>query len=174
MLRKTPLILPMALAAALVAAPAAAAADKSIGAFDLLWNDCFTGPGEEVPDWIGTVDFDGDVYDMLFFNVGDGRPPNHPPAEGTGAFNEVWAVYDGLELVFDEACAVETFDGDLVLWGLDHGTSDSEAATYAMTGSIMEGSGPFEGLAGEPISMSGTFFENPDGVLQAPGVLHIG
>jgi len=174
MLRKLPVIAAMGLAAVLATASATVAADKTSGEFDLLWNDCFVAPGEEIPDWVGTIDFDGDVYDMLFFNVGDGRPPNHPPAEGTGAFNEVWAVYDGLELVFDEACAVETFDGDLVLWGLDHGTSDSEAATYAMTGSIMEGSGPFEGLAGEPISMSGTFFENPDGVLQAPGVLHIG
>ena len=69
------------LAAALVAAPAAAATDTSTGAFDLLWNDCFTGPGEEVPDWIGTVDFDGTVYDILFFNVGTGRPPTLPPLE---------------------------------------------------------------------------------------------
>ncbi len=174
MLRKLALILSLVLMAVLAAAPAAMAEDKVQGTFDLTWNDCFTGPGEEIPDWIGTADIDGDAYDMLFFNVGDGRPSNHPVAEGTGAFNEVWAIYDGLELVFDEECAVETFEGDLVLWGLDHGTSDLVAATYVMIGLVMEAVGPFDGLAGKGVSMSGTFAENEDGVLEAPGVLEIG
>jgi hypothetical protein len=174
MLRKPALGLSLVMAAGLATAPTATAMEQAEGAFDLLWNDCWQGPTEQVPDWIGTVDFDGDVYDMLFFNVGDGRPPNHPPAEGTGAFNEVWAIYDGLELVFSADCAVESFTGDLVLWGLDHGTADLEAATYQMSGPVMEAMGPFEGLAGKAVSMSGSFSENPDGVLQAPGVLQIG
>ena len=171
---KLALILSLVLMAVLAVAPATAAEDKVQGTFDLTFNACYEAPGEEIPDWIGTIDIDGDAYDMLFFKVGTGRPPNHPAAEGTGAFNEIWAVYDGLELVFDEECAVETFDGDLVLWGLDHGTSDRVAATYAMTGAVMEAVGPFDGLAGKEVSMSGTFFENEEGVMQAPGVLEIG
>ncbi len=174
MLRKLALILSSVLVAVLAVAPVATAESKAEGAFDLLWNDCYAEPGEEIPDWIGTIDFRGDVYDMLFFNVGAGRPPNHPPAEGTAAFNEVWAVYDGLKLVFDEACAVETFDGELVLWGLDYGTADLEAATYEMVGPVREATGPFDGLAGEEVSMSGSFYVNDDGVEQAPGTLQIG
>ena len=174
MLRKLASIVSLVLLAVVATAPATAAQEKVQGDFDLLWNDCWEGPTEAIPDWIGTIDFEGDVYDMLFFNVGDGRPPNHPLPEGTGAFNEVWAVYDGLDLTFSEDCAVQTFDGDLVLWGLDHGTSDNEAATYQMTGTVMEAMGPFEGLAGQDLYMSGTFFENPDGVLEAPGTLEIG
>jgi hypothetical protein len=173
-MRKLALMLSLVLMAVLSVAPATAAQDKVQGTFDLAWNGCFEAPGEEIPDWIGTIDIDGDAYDMLFFNVGDGRPPNHPVPEGTRAFNEVWAIYDGLELTFDEECAVETFDGDLVLWGLDYGTSDHVAATFVMTGPVMEAVGPFDGLAGQTVSMSGTFAENDEGVLEAPGVLEIG
>ena len=43
----------------------------------------------------GTIDIDGDVYDMLFFNLGDGSPPNR---ERAGSYIEIWAIYDGLEL----------------------------------------------------------------------------
>ena len=43
-----------------------------------------------------------------------------------------------------------------------------------MTGTVMEGMGSFDGLAGSSVSMSGTFFEDPEGVLKAPGVFEIG
>ena len=174
MLRKLPLGLAPAVVAAVALAPAATAESMATGEFDLTWNDCFTQPGEEIPDWIGTIDFDGDVYDMVFFNVGNGAPPNYPIPEGTGMFNEVWAVYDGLDIAFDEACALQTYEGDLVLWGLDHGTADETAAAYEMTGEVMEAVGPFEGLAGESLYMSGTFFATEDGVTKAPGTLEIG
>lgn len=174
MIRKLAIGLSLVLMAVLAVAPAATAQDKVEGTMDPYWNECFSGPGEEIPDWIGTIDVDGDVYDMLFFNVGNGRPPNHPPAEGVAAFNEVWAIYDGLQLAFDEACAVETFDGDLVLWGLDHGTADLGAMTYEMTGPVMEALGAFDGLAGETVSMSGTIVVNEDAPDQAPGIFQIG
>lgn len=173
MLRKLAPILSLVLMAVLAAAPAATAEDKTEGAFDLVWNACYEGPGEEIPDWIGTIDFDGDVYDMVFFNVGSGRPPNHKVEAPLGSFNEIWAVYDGLELVFDEECAVETFEGDLVLWGLDRGMSNADLAEYQMIGTVEEAVGDFDGLAGKNVSMSGTFYQE-DEKTYAPGVLEIG
>jgi hypothetical protein len=173
MLRKPLLGFALVSMAAIAVAPAAAQ-EKVTGEFDLLWNGCWEGPTESVPDWIGTIDVDGSAYDMVFFNVGSGAPPDYPIPEGTGMFNEVWAVYDGLEIIFDEECALQAYEGDLVLWGLDHGAADMEAASYQMTGEVMEAVGPFEGLAGKDVYMSGTFFTNDDGVEQAPGVLEIG
>jgi hypothetical protein len=175
MQRKTALGMALAVAAAMVLVPAAMAADKVTGDVELAWNECFTGPGDEVPDWVGTVDIDGDVHDMVFFNLGDGRPPNQDPAEGTGAFIEIWAIYDGLELAYDDACAPQTFEGDMVMWGHDAGLSDREAQQYAMTGTVVEAFGDYADLAGQPIYMSGNFTLTDDGEpLTAPGVIEFG
>lgn len=177
MLRKLALSPSLVLMAVLVVAPAAMAEDKVKGEFDLAWNGCFEGPNDEVPDWIGTIDLDGDVYDMVFFNLGDGRPPNQDLPEGSGAFIEIWAVYDGLELAYDEECATETYEGDLVMWGHDAGVSDRVAKEYAMTGTVAEAFGDYADLAGQPVAMSGTFTltdDDPPGPLTAPGVLEIG
>ena len=165
----------LALMASLAIAPAAAGADKVTGEVELAWNECFTGPGDEVPDWVGTVDIDGDVHDMVFFNLGDGRPPNHDPEEGTGAFIEIWAIYDGLELAYDAECAPEAFEGDLVMWGHDAGLSDRDAQAYSMTGTVVEAFGDYADLAGQPIYMSGTFTLTEDGGPEtAPGVIEFG
>jgi hypothetical protein len=114
------------------------------------------------------------VYDMVFFNVGSGWPPGHAPAEPLSAFNEIWAVYEGLDVTFGEDCTMETYEGDLVLWGHDTGTGDMEAGTYEMTGTVVEAFGDYEALAGSSVAMHGTFGVNADGVLEAPGVLEIG
>lgn len=174
MLRKLLLSLSLVLMAVLAVAPATMAQDKVTGDVSLTWNDCWAQPGDEVPDWIGTIELDGNAYDMVFFNLGDGRPPNADLAEPLGAFIEIWAVYDGLEIAFDEACAVESYQGDLVMWGHDAGVSDHGASEYAMTGSVVEAIGDYADLAGQPLFMSGTFFENDAGVMEAPGVVEIG
>lgn len=175
MLRKCALGSALALSTALALVPAAMAADKVIGDVELAWNECFAGPGDEVPDWVGTVDIDGSVHDMIFFNLGDGRPPNHDPGEGTGAFIEIWAIYDGLELAYDDDCAPQTFDGDLVMWGHDAGLSDRVAQEYSMTGNVVEAFGDYAELTGQPIYMSGTFTLTDEGApLTAPGVIEFG
>jgi hypothetical protein len=172
MLRKLAPILALVLMAVLTVAPASMAQEKVTGAFDLAWNGCWAGPGDEVPDWIGTVDIDGDVYDMLFFNLGDGSPPNHDRA---GSFIEIWAIYDGLELTYDEECATETYEGDLVMWGHDAGVSDFDAKEYTMTGTVVEAFGDYADLTGQSLAMHGTFTLDADGnPLTAPGVLEIG
>ena len=51
---------------------------------------------------------------MLFFNVGTGRPPNHAQEAPKGSFNEIWAIYDALELAYDADCADPAFEGEVV------------------------------------------------------------
>jgi hypothetical protein len=175
MLRSLSASVIVVLMAVLAAAPVTVAQDKVTGEFDLGWNACFAGPGDEVPDWVGTIDFEGDVYDMVFFNLGDGRPPAQDVPEGSGAFIEIWAVYDGLELTYDDECATETYAGDLVMWGHDAGLSDYQAQEYAMTGTVVEAFGDYADLAGQPVAMSGTFTLTEDGApLTAPGTIEIG
>lgn len=175
MLRKSAVGLALALSASLAFVPAALATETITGEVDLAWNRCFEAPGDEVPDWVGTVDFDGDVHDMVFFNLGDGRPPNHDPEDGMGAFIEIWAIYDGLELVYDDGCAPQTHEGDLVMWGHDAGLSDREAQKYSMNGTVVEAFGDYADLAGQPLFMSGTFtLTDEGGPATAPGVIEIG
>jgi len=176
MLRKLSTSLPLALMAALAVAPATMSQDRVEGTMDLAWNECYPGaPNLEVPDWVGTVDFDGDVYDIIFFNLRPGWPPGHEPAEEYNPFIEAWAVYDGLELAFDDQCAMETLEGDLVMWGHDAGRTDKATKEFAAKGNILEAREAFDGLAGSDMSMSGTVIFNDEGApVSAPGILQIG
>ncbi len=49
------------------------------GTMDLQFNLAWPGPQEDIPDWVGHITIDGDVYGMVFFNIGTGKPPNHNP-----------------------------------------------------------------------------------------------
>jgi hypothetical protein len=177
MLRTLTRSLTVVLMAVLAAAPATMAEDKVTGQFALDFNGCWPGAAsDEVPIWVGTIDLGGDVHDMVFFNLGDGRPPfSQDPPEGSGTFIEIWAVYDGLGLAFDGECALESFEGDLVMWGHDAGLSRFDAQEYAMTGTVVEAFGDYADLAGAGVAMSGTFTVDDDGnPLTAPGVIEIG
>jgi len=175
MLRKLALSLSLVLMAVLAAAPAVMAQDKVTGEYDLAWNTCWPGPQDEVPDWIGTVDIDGDVHDIVFFLLGNGRPPGQELPEGSGAFIEIWAIYDGFDATFDDECALEALEGDLVIWGHDAGVSNYDAQEYAMTGTVVEGFGDYSDLAGADVVMSGTFTVDDEGnPLTAPGTIEIG
>lgn len=169
-------VVSLVLPAILATAPGTMAQDKIEGTMDLSWNECYPGaPNLEVPDWVGTVDFDGDVYDIIFFNVRPGFPPGFTPAEEYGPFIEVWAVYDGLELVFDDECAMQTLEGDLVMWGHDAGRTDRGTMEYAARGNVLTAVETFDGLAGSEMAMSGTVVLTDEGAPQtAPGTLVIG
>ena len=175
MLRKLLLSLSMVLIAVLAVAPATMAQDKLEGTMDLARNECYdVSHGEGVFSWSGTVDFDGDVYDVVFWSVGGGLPLGYAPAEGFGPFNEVWAVYDGLEVAFDDDCEVATFEGDPILWGLNAGLVDTETMGYAATGLVTGAHGAFDGLVGNDMAMNGTIVTADDGARTAPGTLVIG
>ena len=176
MLRKLALSLSLVLMAVLAVAPAAMAQNKIEGEMDIAFNDCYPGaPNLEVPDWIGTVDFDGDVYDIIFWVIAKGYPPGLEPNEGFNPFIEAWAVYDGLELVFDDECAMQTLEGDLVMWGHHTGRTNKETKEYAATGKVLEAFGAFDGYAGSDDVMSGTVLFDVEGAPDtAPGIIVIG
>lgn len=178
MLRMLSMSLSLVLLAASALAPAAVAQGRVTGSMDLKWNTCYGAPpSEEIPDWIGTVDIDGAVYDMLFFNVGTGHPPTDRVAAPELTVHELWAIYDGLELVFDEECAVETFKGDVVMWGNDYGGANfAVSPDYHMAGTVLKAFGDFADLVGRPIEVSGVVeFDAESGApTGAPGEIVIG
>ena len=176
MFRVLSLSVSLVLLAALALAPAALGQDKVTGSLDLKWNPCYGAPpSEEIPDWIGTVEIEGNVYDMLFFNVGTGRPPTDRVEEPELSVHELWAVYDGLELTFDDECALETFDGSAVMWGHDYGGANfAESPDYYMGGTVLEASGEFADLVGRPIEISGIVEFGENGPEAAPGQIVIG
>ena len=176
MLRKLTAGLALVPLAALAFTPATMAQDKLEGTMDLAFNDCYPGaPNLEVPDWVGTVDFDGDVYDIIFWVIAKGYPPGLEPNEGFNPFIEAWAVYDGLELVFDDECAMQTLVGELVLWGHHTGLTITSTMEYAASGKVLEALGPFDGFAGSDDVMGGTVLFDEEGAPDtAPGVLVIG
>ena len=175
MLRKLTIGVSLLLLAALAVAPATTAQDRVEGTMDLAWNECY--PVSHTPDnypWFGTVDFDGDAYDIVFWSVGGGLPLGQVAPESSRPFREVWAVYDGLEVAFDDECALATFEGAPIMWGLNAGQTNTETMEYAATGVVMEALGGFDGLAGSGMAMSGQV-EQEDGENQAaPGTLLIG
>ena len=167
--------LSLALVAALAVAPATTAQEKLEGTMDLTRTECYDLPhGEGVYPWSGTVDFDGDVYDIVFWSVGGGLPLGYAPAEGFGPFREVWAVYEGVDVAFDDACEIATFEGDPVMWGLNAGLVDTETMDYSATGVVIEAAGAFSGLGGSDMAMNGAIVSAEDGTRTAPGTLEIG
>lgn len=170
MLRRLSIALSLTLVAVLAIAPATLAEGTLTGEMNLKWNACYGAPpSEEVPDWIGTVEFEDVVYDILFFNVGTGRPPTLPPLEPPMmSASEIWAIYDGLELVFDDECAIETFEGDLVLWGHDYGAAT--LPDFVLNGTVIEASDDFADYAGRDVTISGTVELTEEGAPSAaPG-----
>lgn len=167
----------LVLIAVLALAPVAVGQDKLSGPMDLQWNACYGAPpSEEIPDWIGTVELDGKVYDVLFFNVGTGRPPTDRVEAPEMTAHELWAIYDGLELVFDEECAVQTFEGSAVMLGHDYGRANfAEGPDYRLTGTVLEASGDFADLVGQPMEVNGIIeFSDEGAPTAAPGELVIG
>lgn len=171
MIRKLPLTLALALTAVLVLAPAAMAGQKLTGSMALDWNDGWSGPSDVIPDWVGTVDFDGDVYPMVFFNVGTGKNPRHNPGGKAAFFEEYWAVYeDNVTAVWDGSVFIGFEPAPTtVLYGYDKGQFNAQTSRYHMSGYIMTAAGPFEGLEGQRITMRGALV----GGNTAPGVIRI-
>ena len=177
MIRRLTMSLTLLSFAVLAVAPATMAQDKIEGTTNTTFTDCYPGPpNETIPDWKGAFDVDGKAYDVLFWNVGTGRPYGHMPAETDIPFNEVFAVYRDLELVLDGECMVETLEGDLVMWGHDSGLVDTTTNGYSAIGFVMEAFEEFDGYAGSPMSMSGTVVVDPDtgAPLTASGPFDIG
>lgn len=163
MIRRLSISLVLVLMAALAVAPAAVAQDKLEGAVDWAFNKCHPGaPSEEVPSWVGTVEFDGEVFDALAWSVGTGLPFGHMVDEHYFPFIETIAVYRDLDLVHDDECAVETLQGDLLVWGHAAGLVDTQTGEYSGIGVARDGVEKFDGLAGSPLSTGGTVVFDPE------------
>lgn len=163
MFRKLATSLALVSLLAAMAAPAAVAEDKLEGTANWTFNECYAGPpNPEVPAWIGTADFDGEAFDMLAWNVGTGLPFGHVIDAHYIPFNEVIAIYRDLELVLDDECTVESFQGDLLAWGHNSGLVDTRTNEYSGIGVVREAFEGFDGFAGGPMATGGTTVVDPE------------
>ena len=177
---KTRLSILAALIALLTAAFAAPAEAKRplYGEMDLQFNLAWPGPQTEVPDWVGTITIDGDVYGMAFFNTGSGKPFDDNPSDVV-FFEETWVIYDELTFVFDGFVLDEFEPGDVVLSGYDRGIVTIPNSWYHMNGDVRVADGDFIRSLGRNVHMSGDIVWGdgtvyPLGAPQyAPGVFRI-
>jgi hypothetical protein len=156
----------------LLAAATSATAEQPIrGTMELEWNPCWAETGDVVPDWVGTITFGEDEYGMAFFNIGTGKAFDEVGGR-VGFFEEVYRIYDGLVPQVGVPQVGECFvpdPADVLLWGYDRGVFNAVTAKYHMSGSVEFAIGPFAGLAGRRVHMSGLIVDDT-----APGVLRIG
>ena len=135
--------------------------------FNLGWS----GPGLDIPEWVGTITIDGADYPMAFFNMGSGKPFVDPFTGNVLFFGEVWKVYDWMTFDFVSQTLVE---GPVLLWGTDEGVVTLANDKYRMNGTVEGATGRFAWLQGRPVHMSGIIEWFPFGAPQyAPGTLRV-
>ncbi|MFW9913345.1 MAG: hypothetical protein ACFFEU_12790 [Candidatus Thorarchaeota archaeon] len=162
-------LLLFALSLALVAIPQVKATKLLTGSMNLEFNMQWPGPGDKVPDWVGTITIDGKDYGMLFFAIGSGKSFVTDLANLRGRihfFEEIWAIYDLGDQSFPE---IPNGDDDawaywlpmyspneLVLWGHDRGQTNLQTNDYHMNGNVeMAAVGSFSIYGGRSVHMSG-------------------
>lgn len=159
------------------------------GTITLEYNLAVIPPTDQVPDWVGTIIFEGDenTYGMLFFAIGSGKAFVTSPSDLKGDnhfFEEIWAIYkfkDGgkifptLPTEDDWAYWLPTNDPDeLVLWGYDKGHTNIADSEYFMNGNVEGATGVFEEWLGRNVHMSGDIIWYPFGAPHyAPGTFRI-
>jgi hypothetical protein len=152
------------------------------GTMDLTLN---LGPPDGSPPancpeiaWLGTITFGDDVYDMTFVPVGTGKPFDEDPNTSIHFFEEIWTIYElgTFDYQFTEIDGVHILtacndtDAVPVLSGHDSGTTSIKASRYRMNGEVDFADGPFAGLEGHKVHMSGTVEWYPFGAPHfAPG-----
>ncbi len=147
-----------------------------VGEMDLQFNLGWPGPQAEVPTWVGTITIDGVVYGMAFFNVGTGKPfVEQPNAESVLFAGEIWAIYDKLDLVFNDTGALTTFEpGTILLSGHDTGNVTLANNEYRLNGTVEEARGVFADWIGRQVHMRGDVEFYPFGAPRfAPGTLRL-
>lgn len=162
-------------------------AKKPQGVMDLEFNLGVPGLSDEIPDWVGTITFEGDekTYGMLFFAIGTGKPFDNPnPSDSVHFFKEIWAIYDtsvdfksmipsGNPADWAHWRPVNNPE-ELVLWGYDNGLTNLVNSKYHMNGNIEEAFGAYSMWEGYNVHMSGIIEWYPFGApYQAPGTFKI-
>lgn len=145
-----------------------------VGEMDLQFNLAWSGPSETVPDWVGTITIDEVEYGMAFFNTGNGKPFAEHPGPNV-FFEETWVIYDELDLEFNPAGEVVSFEpGEVVLAGYDAGITTVKNSKYHMNGYVHDAEGDFAHWMGRSVHMMGLIEWYPFGAPQfAPGVFRI-
>jgi hypothetical protein len=165
----------MVVGLSLVSLSPATAKAPLIGEMDLQFNLGFPGPQEVIPDFVGTIELDGEVYGMAFFAIGSGKPFSGDPSSSVHFFEEIWKIYEDLDYLFDEnGVLVEFVEGPVLLWGYDTGSTVLANSRYHMNGGVEGAAEPFEGWLGRSVHMQGIIEWYPFGAPKgAPGTFRI-
>jgi len=144
------------------------------------------GPQATVPDWVGTITIDAQVYGMLFFAIGSGKPfTADPPGGSVHFFEEIWAIYEFDGVYFPDIPNDDPDDweywlpsegpSELVLWGYDVGITNKINSKYHMNGNVEYAAEGWEMYLGRNVHMSGEIIwdSNTGYPLYAPGTLRI-
>jgi hypothetical protein len=145
-------VLAVALACALVAAPTVIAIKPLRGAMELDYYP-------DNPIWRGTIS--GDISGKMFFtNVGTGKQGNQAPGM-TIHFGEIWLITDA--------------EDNMLLTGTDEGVVSLDGSEYRMNGEVVDASEAWEHLTGRKVHMSGYITWDPDTGMPAtaPGTFRI-
>lgn len=145
------------------------------GEMALQFNLAAAGPSEVVPGWVGTIDLDGQVYGMAFFNTGTGKPFAEQPADNV-FFAETWVIYETLDFSFNPDGTLGVFEpGRVLLSGDDRGITNVHNSKYHMNGQVLVAEPPFEQLLGRNVHMSGDIVWYDFGAPHfAPGTFRVG
>lgn len=174
MKRLSVVVLAVALTLSLISVAPVQAKKPLRGTMDLEYNLAWPGPQEEIPDWVGTIIIDGQVYDMAFYAIGSGKAFVTPPFRGKiHFFEEKWVIGD-IHYVFTDGVLTEFEEINILCWGYDKGQTNTQTSKYHMNGNVEEASGFFEGWAGRSVHMHGIIEWYPFGApFAAPGEFRI-
>lgn len=171
---KLSIVLALVLALTVISVAPATAKAPLVGEMDLEFNLAWPGPGDVVPDWVGTVTIDGNEYGIAFFAISTGKPFETDRPGSAFFFGEIWRIYDGLDFEFVDGVLTEFEPGPVVMWGYDTGLTNLKNSKYHMIGSVDEAAFPFEEWVGRSVHMGGVIEWYPFGAPHfAPGMLRI-
>jgi len=177
-------LLVVAFALACVAVAPVQAKKHVYGDMNLEFNLAWPGYNTEVPDWVGSINIDGNEYGMLYFAFWTGKPFDDPAHGKAFFFGEIWAIYDMDPAEFpaipeDDPAAWEHWlpvnnPPELVMWGYDEGITNNANTKYHMNGNIEAAFGAFAKYEGRNVHMSGIIIWYDFGAPQyAPGTFRI-
>ena len=177
MKKKLALILFMVFILSLLPTMAVSAKKPLVGDMNLQYNLGWPYPQDEIPDWVGNITIDGQLYDMAFYCIGSGKSFITSPPDLKGKihfFEEIWVIGE-IDYTFDEFGFLSYYkEVNILCWGYDTGTTNTQTSSYHMNGNVEVAVGPFFGWAGRSVHMKGIiewyFFGAP---FSAPGTFRI-
>ncbi|MHA2426262.1 MAG: hypothetical protein ACXAEF_15850 [Candidatus Thorarchaeota archaeon] len=162
-----------ALSLTLVAATPVQAKKHVIGSMELEFNVLWPGPQTVIPDWVGTITFEGDAteYGMAFFAFGSGKPFGGKTTGMAFFFAEIWTIYEWVDLVTDPDGSQHVEHGPIFMSGVDYGVTKLANSKYHMNGDIQIDD-LFGKYVGRNVHMSGIIewqeIQTPDGIVVVP------